>query len=744
MNPQNMQPESQQTPKRKIHGCVIAILVMLGLGIAGVGGCVLLTGAAVSNIEKEKQAKIKALDTARPSDLVPYGDLANKFNLMSEHTDIQRENAEKEIAGQVVQWTLTVYEVKKNSSGYRVQTDTKTSVGTFIDIFPKNDGERSEIEALKEGDAISFRGYIDGVSLRHIEISPAVLIAREDMERSEADEAKKENANAAKERQTKLNALDNATISELLPYTDTHRAKGAIDQVVEWNLIVSDISRSDLGYKITTKPKSYREFSTIIDISPRGIEDQPKLEGVKIGDTISFRGYVGYPYDSGAMNISPAVLTSESKHLSPVARELKAIESATPSKQLSYDELAEHFFADKGRTKTELQTETTVRKFKGKIVQWTLKFKNLQHLSYGYMVEAWQQRNIAGAFTTHIYLFPRSDEERSIIELLKEGDLLTFRGYVEEITNEKFQVSPAILILGKDGSRAIQTARQEPVTPAMVEQKQENAANSTTADVSEARIQLDRDRLALERERLELDRQKLEMDRNTLNAASPGKDPNSKVLEKRLDATAISTWDLARVRYEINTIYARRGVEFPDREIQAWANKQSWYQRVPGRNASGAENLFTDAERFNIELLAARRAAASGKEQLNQPVEGESMQDSEKASEAKPGSPERINIMDAMRVPVSKRAKKEVVFTGDVLVSGNWAKFTGHINSKDGKPFAKEVADELEMDFLAILQKVDGKWNMGYFGWSGDVGTLIEAREKLPAVPQSLVPRIQN
>lgn len=191
MNPKNMQPESQQAPKRKIHGCVIVILILLGLGIVGVGGCVLLTGAAVSNIEKEKQDKIKALETATPSDLVPYGDLANKFNLMSEHTDIQRENTEKEITGQVVQWTLNVYEVKKNSSGYRVQTDMKTSVGTFIDIFPKNDEERSEIEALKEGDSISFRGYIDGVSLRHIEISPAVLIARKDIERSKIDEGKR-------------------------------------------------------------------------------------------------------------------------------------------------------------------------------------------------------------------------------------------------------------------------------------------------------------------------------------------------------------------------------------------------------------------------------------------------------------------------------------------------------------------------------------------------------------------------
>ena len=118
--------------------------------------------------------------------------------------------------------------------------------------------------------------------------------------------------------------------------------------------------------------------------------------------------------------------------------------------------------------------------------------------------------------------------------------------------------------------------------------------------------------------------------------------------------------------------------------------------------------------------------------------------DTKAPAEAKAGSPERKLIMDAMRGPVTIRARKEVVFTGDVLISGNWAKFTGHVSAKDEKPFAEEVADELEMDFLAILKKVNGKWTTGYYGWSGDISTSIEAREKLPDVPLTLVPAIPN
>jgi hypothetical protein len=113
-----------------------------------------------------------------------------------------------------------------------------------------------------------------------------------------------------------------------------------------------------------------------------------------------------------------------------------------------------------------------------------------------------------------------------------------------------------------------------------------------------------------------------------------------------------------------------------------------------------------------------------------------------KVTEPKIGSPERKAIMDAMRGPVSKHAKTEVIFTGSVAVYEDWAKLDGHVNPKNGKAFAEEVVDELELDFLAILQKVDGKWKTLYYGWSGDIGTRIEAREKFPNIPEVLLPKI--
>jgi hypothetical protein len=112
--------------------------------------------------------------------------------------------------------------------------------------------------------------------------------------------------------------------------------------------------------------------------------------------------------------------------------------------------------------------------------------------------------------------------------------------------------------------------------------------------------------------------------------------------------------------------------------------------------------------------------------------------------EAKPGSPDRKEIMDAMRGPVSIHAGKEVIFTGEILLVNDWAKFRGSVTAKDGKPFPEKVADEMEMDFLAILKKTNGKWTLSYHGWSGDIGTSIEAREKLPDIPEALLPKIPH
>lgn len=146
-------------------------------------------GVLVSPSEEEKAKELTAtlgkMAEAQAAHISPTGELAATFKLDSKYTDIQREKAEKEITGKIIQWTLPVYEVNKRGNGYRVQTSGNDAimggtprVGAFITIYPRNDNDRTHIENLKTGDNITFKGEITGTSMRNIEIEPAILVSR--------------------------------------------------------------------------------------------------------------------------------------------------------------------------------------------------------------------------------------------------------------------------------------------------------------------------------------------------------------------------------------------------------------------------------------------------------------------------------------------------------------------------------------------------------------------------------------
>lgn len=108
--------------------------------------------------------------------------------------------------------------------------------------------------------------------------------------------------------------------------------------------------------------------------------------------------------------------------------------------------------------------------------------------------------------------------------------------------------------------------------------------------------------------------------------------------------------------------------------------------------------------------------------------------------EPKPGSPERKVIMEAMRGPVSKQVGKRVTFTGEVKVSGDWATFAGHVAPTDGKPPSGDVAMDLELDFFALLRRVNGAWVVAHGGFAGDISVMEAAKEKFPDAPKALLP----
>lgn len=157
------QKKKKDTIKKICIGVVIAVVV---IGI----------GAAVGT---SREDEIKKLEKAPVSNLSPNGELAQVFSVLSEYTDVQRENLEKSIKGKVVAWKLPVYDVRKAGDKYRIQTDNINYVGTVITLIPRNEEERKFIESLKENNIIPVKGIISGVTFtRHLEIEPAILLIK--------------------------------------------------------------------------------------------------------------------------------------------------------------------------------------------------------------------------------------------------------------------------------------------------------------------------------------------------------------------------------------------------------------------------------------------------------------------------------------------------------------------------------------------------------------------------------------
>jgi len=171
-----------------VNGVLILLVSLIGAPIFLVvapivttsGAVVVAAAAAAEEIEKERQAKLIELETATPSSLQYEGELAEIFSIGSNYTDVQRQNKEKEIKGQVIEWEFVVYEVQKNNGYYDITPkegllSNKVSVSTVY-LYPRSEEESQLIESWKEDTKFTARGYINDVVLRNLIIAPARLV----------------------------------------------------------------------------------------------------------------------------------------------------------------------------------------------------------------------------------------------------------------------------------------------------------------------------------------------------------------------------------------------------------------------------------------------------------------------------------------------------------------------------------------------------------------------------------------
>lgn len=167
--------------------CILNLI--FAFQFVGVGGNSLLDEFNImAGVDKDRSAAASSSNTitdlsgAIPSSLSPYGRLADIFNIGSDYTDLQREDTLKEIKGQIVQWTLPAYEVERDGNVYTITVLPGKNVGCYI-VIPNPDSQQlSRLKSIKTEENITFKGYIKGISMRHIIISPAMLVLSDSKE----------------------------------------------------------------------------------------------------------------------------------------------------------------------------------------------------------------------------------------------------------------------------------------------------------------------------------------------------------------------------------------------------------------------------------------------------------------------------------------------------------------------------------------------------------------------------------
>lgn len=92
-----------------------------------------------------------------------------------------------------------------------------------------------------------------------------------------------------------------------------------------------------------------------------------------------------------------------------------------------------------------------------------------------------------------------------------------------------------------------------------------------------------------------------------LNSLQGEKYPETRT--RRLFAQDIQSWNRDKLRYAINEMYARNGLDFTDKAIAKHFRQFSWYSPNSSLSIDAVEAQFTEIEAANVKLLGESRSA---------------------------------------------------------------------------------------------------------------------------------------
>lgn len=135
-----------------------------------------------------------------------------------------------------------------------------------------------------------------------------------------------------------------------------------------------------------------------------------------------------------------SVATGKKPFQSGQSTSIETLVNATPAQLSPTGELAAMFHL--GSDNTDLQRENKLKEIKGKIVEWALPVYEVEKDGKDYIVHTSESAYIIGAI---VHLTPRNDQDKAAIEALKTGDLVSFKGIINDDFLRSLEIKPAVL-----------------------------------------------------------------------------------------------------------------------------------------------------------------------------------------------------------------------------------------------------------------------------------------------------------
>lgn len=152
-------PLPHAAPKRS-NGCLIAALVVIGIGVLVIGRCVLFVGKVAYDVSTETKEQIARAD-AEPLSDIQWQEIDEIYHPASKATDLQKTELWKNYKGKKVRWTGTVASVGESLGKLNMQVTLKPESGGFDLLVNLKDTSKPKALQLTEGDRVTFEGIIE-------------------------------------------------------------------------------------------------------------------------------------------------------------------------------------------------------------------------------------------------------------------------------------------------------------------------------------------------------------------------------------------------------------------------------------------------------------------------------------------------------------------------------------------------------------------------------------------------------